>query len=84
MLTHTIGERSVRRPENLEKSETYIQRQFEKNGLAVKRQSYRYADIQVSNVVARLQGSADPAVHYVLGAHYDSVAGTVGAKISTE
>ncbi len=79
MLTHTIGERSVRRPDNLEKSAAYIQTQFKNNGLAVQRQTYRYMDMQVSNVVARLQVSANPAVHYVIGAHYDSVVGTVGA-----
>jgi Zn-dependent M28 family amino/carboxypeptidase len=79
MLTRTIGERSVLKPENLEKSAAFIQAQFENFGLGVRRQAYRYKDMQVSNVVARLQPSADPAVHYVLGAHYDSVAGTVGA-----
>ena len=79
MLTRTIGERSVRRPENLDKSAEYIQAQFENNGLEVQRQGYRYKDMQVRNVVARLHPSANPTVHYVLGAHYDSVAGTVGA-----
>ena len=53
MLTRTIGERSVRRPENLEKSAAYIQAQFENDGLAVYRQAYRYKDLQVSNVRLR-------------------------------
>lgn len=79
MLTHTIGERSVRRRDNLEKTATYIQDQFKDFGLEVQRQQYRYKDIQVSNVVALFQQSESHAVHYVLGAHYDSVAGTVGA-----
>ena len=79
MLTRTIGERSVRMPENLEKSAAYIQAQFENDGLVVQRQAYRYKDMHVCNVVTRLRRSANPAVHYVLGAHYDSVAGTVGA-----
>jgi hypothetical protein len=79
MLTHTIGERSVKRPDNLEKTEAYIYNQFEDFGLAVQRQPYRYKDMQVSNVVALLRQSGNPAAHYVLGAHYDSVAGTVGA-----
>ena len=79
MLTHIIGERSVKRPDNLEKTAAYIQDQFEAFGLAVQRQPYRYKDMQVSNVVALLQQSGNPAAHYVLGAHYDSVAGTVGA-----
>ena len=79
MLTHTIGERSVERPDNLEKAATYIQNKFGDFGLAVQRQPYRYKDMQVNNVVALLRQSDHPAAHYVLGAHYDSVAGTVGA-----
>jgi Zn-dependent M28 family amino/carboxypeptidase len=79
MLTRTIGERSVRIPGNLEQSAAYIQAQFEKYGLTVERQTYRYKGIAVSNIVARTQLWTDPAVHYVLGAHYDSVNGTVGA-----
>jgi hypothetical protein len=79
MLTRTIGERSVRKPENIERSAAYIQAQFEKYGLAVERQTYRYKTIPVSNVVARMKLSERPAAHYVVGAHYDSVSGTVGA-----
>jgi hypothetical protein len=78
-LTRTIGERSVRRPDNLERSAAYLQGRFESYGLAVERQTYRYGDMPVSNVVARLQRTAAPQAHFVLGAHYDSVAGTVGA-----
>ena len=79
MLTHIIGERSVKRPDNHEKTAAYIQDQFEDFGLAVQRQPYRYKDMQVSNVVALLQQSGNSAAHYVIGAHYDSLAGTVGA-----
>jgi Zn-dependent M28 family amino/carboxypeptidase len=79
MLTQTIGERSVRRPDNLEKTTAYIQAHFEGLGIPVHRQTYRYHDLEVSNVVARLKSAAKPSVHYVVGAHYDSVAGTVGA-----
>lgn len=79
MLTRIIGERSVRIPENIEKSAAYIQAQFEDYGLDVKRQTYIYRGNDVSNIVAKLQTSGNPAVHYVIGAHYDSVTGTVGA-----
>ena len=78
-LTRDIGERSVRKPHNLEKSAAYIQRQFETYGLDVHRQPYSYRHLNVSNVVARLNSQEDSAVHYVVGAHYDCVAGTVGA-----
>jgi Zn-dependent M28 family amino/carboxypeptidase len=79
MLTRTIGERSVRLPDNIEKSATYIQEQFEGYGLSVERQTYRYRGSDVSNIIGRMQQSNKPSVHYVIGAHYDSVAGTVGA-----
>jgi hypothetical protein len=78
-LTRTIGERSVRRPGNIEKSASYIQAQFEEYGFKVRRQTYIYHGNPVSNIIARLQLIENPSIHYVLGAHYDSVAGTVGA-----
>jgi hypothetical protein len=78
-LTHTIGERSVRRPENIERAATYIQSQFEAFGLKAESQTYRYRDQHVRNIVADLPLSSGPARRYVLGAHYDSVSGTVGA-----
>ncbi|MDJ0783626.1 MAG: M28 family peptidase [Desulfosarcinaceae bacterium] len=79
MLTRTIGERSVRVPGNIEKSAGYIQAQFEEYGLEVRRQTYAYAGNSYSNILAKMRLSENPTVHYVLGAHYDSVAGTVGA-----
>ena len=79
MLTRTIGERSVRMPGNIEKSASYIQAHFEENGLKVQRQTYTYYNNSFSNIIASLQLTDTPSVHYVVGAHYDSVAGTVGA-----
>jgi len=79
MFTRTIGERSVREPDNLEKTAAYIQAHFEGLGMPVDRQSYRFRNIEASNVIARLKSTPKPSKHYVLGAHYDSVAGTVGA-----
>ena len=79
VLTQYIRERSVRRPDNLEKSASYLQAQFEDFGLATHRQPYRYKDLEVSNVVATLRLADKPVAHYVVGAHYDTVGGTVGA-----
>jgi len=79
ILTRNIGERSVRIPENIEKSAAYIEAQFEEYGLEVERQTYRYRDFEVSNIVSRHKLSDKPSSHYVIGAHYDSVTGTVGA-----
>ena len=79
MLTRTIGERSVRFPGNIEKTAVYLQTQLKEFGLTVQRQTYAYNNRPVSNIVARLNLSDKPLRHYVLGAHYDSVSGTVGA-----
>ena len=79
MLTQTIGERSVIRKENLQKTVRYLQDQFEAYGLTVERQSYAYKNMEATNVVGRYQQGDKSATHFVIGAHYDSVAGTVGA-----
>ena len=78
-LTETIGERSVRYPENLRKSADYIQSFYEDIGIAVHRDPYDYADFKVENVVAEISTGSQPSRRYLLGAHYDSVSGTVGA-----
>lgn len=78
-LTVTIGERSVRLPENLEKTAAYIESFFQDIDLPVQRESYSYKDFTVSNIVANIDFRANPNKNYLLGAHYDSVWGTVGA-----
>ncbi len=78
-LTRTIGERSVALPENLKQTAIYLRSFFEEIGIPVHLEPYTYGSHTVSNVVAKLKGRGEPQVHYLLGAHYDSVAGTVGA-----
>jgi hypothetical protein len=78
-LTETIGERSVRFPEHLDKTADYIQLFYEDIGIAVHREPYDYSDFKVENVVAEISTGPQPSRRYLLGAHYDSVSGTVGA-----
>ncbi len=78
-LTVTIGERSVRLPQNLEKTAAYIESFYRGIDLPVQREPYRYRDFDVANIVAELDFSSKPGKNYLLGAHYDSVWGTVGA-----
>lgn len=78
-LTVTIGERSVRAPQNLNKTVGYILSHYEDIGLQAWREPYDYGEFEVANVVAEILSSPNPSRHYLLGAHYDSVAGTVGA-----
>lgn len=79
MLTVTIGERSVCRPENLVKTRAYIESFYRDLGLPVESQTYRYKDLEAANVITRIDLGENPSRLFVLGAHYDSVAGTVGA-----
>jgi len=78
-LTQTIGERSVLLPHNLEKTRAYIEKFYQDIGLPVHCEPYGYRDFTVSNVVAQISFCDRPTKHFILGAHYDSVAGTVGA-----
>jgi len=79
MLTQTIGERSVLLPENLKKTQDYIEKFYQDINVTVHCESYPYRNYTVANVVAEISFCDAPTKHYLVGAHYDSVAGTVGA-----
>ncbi len=78
-LTVVIGERSVRVPDNLAKTANYIQSFYEAIGLTVYTEPYDYQRLTVANVIANISPNTSPVRRYLVGAHYDSVAGTVGA-----
>lgn len=79
VLTAEIGERSVDRPENLQKTMAYIRSVYEEIGLPVTLEPYQYKGHTVANVITEARFSDRPAKRYLLGAHYDSLRGTVGA-----
>jgi len=78
-LTVTIGERSVRLPNNLNKTVEYITSFYKDIGISVNHEPYNYQDLKVANVVAEISSGSNPSHKYIVGAHYDSVSGTVGA-----
>ncbi|MBU2498587.1 MAG: M28 family peptidase [Proteobacteria bacterium] len=78
-LTVTIGERSVSQPENLTKASDYIASFYEGIGMEARKETYQYQGVTVANVTAEISFCAHPSKRYILGAHYDSVVGTVGA-----
>lgn len=78
-LTVTIGERSVFLPENLKKTANYITSFYKDIGLPVHSEPYKYKDFTVANIVTEISFCENPSKRYLVGAHYDSVAGTVGA-----
>ena len=78
-LTMTIGERSVHYPINLEKTAEYIQLFYNEIGMDAHSEPYDYHDLKVANIVSEISFSSNPTHRFLIGAHYDSVAGTVGA-----
>jgi hypothetical protein len=79
ILTQTIGERSVLLPKNLKKTQEYIEKFYQGIGVPVHCESYPYRNYTVANVVAEISFCDTPTKQYLVGAHYDSVVGTVGA-----
>lgn len=75
-LTETIGDRSIYRPEALKAAENYVSQHLGALSLPVHRQSFIFQRQEVANIIA---GHQDPAGYYILGAHFDTVAGTPGA-----
>lgn len=79
MLTRTIGERSIYKPENLEKTAGYIESFYRSINIEPVQLPYDHPTGQVANILAAINFSAAPSKIYLIGAHYDSVFGTVGA-----
>ncbi len=78
-LTVTIGERSVGLPANLKETAAYIKSFYHAIGLPANSQPYSYADFTVENIITEVSFSPHAKYRFLVGAHYDSVAGTVGA-----
>jgi Zn-dependent M28 family amino/carboxypeptidase len=79
MLTRTIGERSIYKPENLEKTADYIESFYRDINIEPVRLPYDHPTGQVENILATINFSQAPSKTYLIGAHYDSVVNTVGA-----
>jgi hypothetical protein len=75
-LSVTLGERSIYRPGDLQAAADYVFQNFTAMGYAPRRQTFVYMREPVSNIIA---GEENPGGYYILGAHYDTVAGTPGA-----
>jgi hypothetical protein len=75
-LSVELGDRSIYRPQSLKAAEDYVWQNFTGMGYAPRRQSFICQGAEVSNVIA---GHQDPDGYYILGAHFDTVAGTPGA-----
>jgi hypothetical protein len=80
VLAGEIGERNLWRHEALEASAEYIEQAFRAAGYEVTSQHYTAQDKTVRNLEAVLPGVSHATEIVVIGAHYDSVAGSPGAN----
>ncbi|NNK94912.1 MAG: M28 family peptidase [Desulfobacterales bacterium] len=78
-LTKTIGERSIATLWDHEKAAQYIEDIYKDIDVGSKRESYPFQKKTVSNIVADVVFGKGNAQVVLIGAHYDSVKGTVGA-----
>lgn len=79
MLCDTIGDRSFLKPDNLTRSVSWIAAELRAAGLVVSRQPVPAGTMVFENVVGVKPGTAGTKQVVVVGAHYDSFPGTVGA-----
>lgn len=79
LLTREIGERSVHRWENHARTRDALQDIFQRIGLRTTLETYEYQGTTVANVIAEINPGRQAAQRYLVGAHYDTVTGTVGA-----
>lgn len=78
-LSETIGERNVWRTGSLQIAVNHFRSDLQQAGYAVTERTYRVEGQEVSNLEVSVAGSESDSGTLIVGAHYDTVAGTVGA-----
>jgi Zn-dependent M28 family amino/carboxypeptidase len=79
MLAGTIGERHVGRPRALDQAAAYLEQELAATGLPVTSQEFTAGGQAVRNLEVELPGQRAEGALVVVGAHYDTVAGSPGA-----
>ena len=79
-LAVVIGERNLRRIQNLNATADFIEAEFESFGLTAERQTYKVNGLDCYNIDVEIKGSQVPDEIVIVGAHYDSFLGTPGAN----
>jgi Zn-dependent M28 family amino/carboxypeptidase len=82
-LSETVGERSLSKPGSLQAATDYLRDTLMQAEYASTEHMYSVGGHDVSNIEVTLVGSDSTAGRIIVGAHYDSVAGTVGADDNT-
>jgi Zn-dependent M28 family amino/carboxypeptidase len=78
-LSVDIGERTIRRYENLERSRAYIIDYFTRHGVVPREETYEADNHMVANIIAEIPGTETPDAIILVGAHYDTIEDTPGA-----
>ena len=79
-LSVDIGERNIEKPTNYKKASSYIKKKLTSNGYEVKSSSYFYNSQTVENIYSIKSANVNTDKVVIVGAHYDSLSGTVGAN----
>ena len=79
-LSVHIGDRSLLLPRSLQAAKDYLSSSLREQGYTVVERPYSIRGKTVSNLEASLPGTDGTLGQVIVGAHYDSVAGTVAAN----
>jgi len=80
VLAGEIGERNLFRPHGLEAAAEYIRGVWRARGFSVREEPFEVGRQRAVNLIVELPGSGRPEEVVLVGAHYDSLIGTVGAN----
>src|SRR5580692_7875907 len=80
-LSETLGERNVWRAGSLQLAINHLRSNFQQSGYDVIERTYQVEGQVVSNVEVSVAGSQNDSGTLIVGAHYDTVAGTGGADV---
>jgi Zn-dependent M28 family amino/carboxypeptidase len=79
-LSATVGERNLSRAGSLQAAVDYLRSKLQQSGYVVTVHTYRVESQDVSNLEVSLAGMDTAGETVIVGAHYDSVAGSPGAN----
>lgn len=80
MLAGEIGERNVDNPDAYREAERYIDQTWRSCGYDVACHAYEAGGVECVNLEVTQPGERDPDKIIIIGAHYDTVAGSPGAN----
>jgi len=80
VLAGEIGERNFSNYEALIKAKNYIRKTFESYGYTINDHNYKLKDKLYCNIAVEIKGCLKPDEIVIVGAHYDSVIGAIGAN----